>query len=86
MPIFILFGTGVYLGLYFNVAALVCLSGIAAATFTFTSPAQSLTEITWPLVLCGTALQLGYFVGLIARDFAKGAPLQSKQSQSNRVY
>jgi len=85
MPIVILFGAGVYLGLYFNVAALVCLSAIAAATFIFMSSAESFTEIAWSLVLFGTSLQVGYFAGLIAREFAKWAPFQSKESRSNRV-
>ena len=85
MPIFLLFGTGVYLGLYFNFAALIALSAVAAAAIILTSSAQSFTETAWTLILFWIWVQVGYFVGLIAREFTKWAGILPKVSQSNRV-
>lgn len=85
MAIFVLFGTGIYLGLFFNITALVSFSAIAAAGIMFTSPAQSFTDIARPLVILWMSLQGGYFVGLLARELTKGARIPPKMSPSNRI-
>jgi hypothetical protein len=85
MPIFFLFGAGVYLGLYFHVVALIPFSAIAAAAIIFTSSAHSSTDIARSLALIWMSVQGGYLVGLTARELTERTRARPKMSQSNRI-
>ena len=66
----ITFGFGVYVGLHFNVLALLPLSflGAGALVATSWSSGQDLHEGMLLLILPAIALQAGFMIGLSARD------------------
>jgi steroid 5-alpha reductase family enzyme len=63
-------GAGVYLGLYFNLLALLPLSALGAGAYLLAawSSGQNLFDSAWNLLLTIIAIQAGYMVGLTARD------------------
>jgi len=80
-------GTGVYLGLKFNVLALLPISGLGAGAYVVVSWSsgngllRSLVLVIIPLV----AVQLGYFVGLTARDGYRHLLIRLKLGQSRQA-
>jgi hypothetical protein len=65
----IAFGAGIYLGLYFNVLALLPISFFAAGAFVVSSLAagQSFAASAMTMALPFLMLQAGYMLGLTAR-------------------
>jgi hypothetical protein len=63
-------GAGIYLGLYFNLLALLPLSALGAGAYLLAalSSGQNLFDSAWNLLLTIIAIQAGYMVGLTARD------------------
>jgi len=80
-------GAGLYLGLKFNVLALLPLSGLGAGAYVIVSWSsgtgllRSLVFVIVPLI----AVQLGYFVGLTARDGYRHLLIRLKFGQSRRA-
>ena len=64
------FGAGIYLGLHFNILALLPFSGLGAGAYIVLfwaagrHPVDGASQLIMPLL----ALEVGYFFGLIARD------------------
>ena len=63
-------GAGVYLGLYFNLLALLPFSVLGGGAYLLSawSSGQSFVQSAWSLVLPIISLQAGYMIGLTARD------------------
>jgi hypothetical protein len=64
-------GAGVYLGLYFNLLALLPFSVLGAGAYLLSaswSSDQSFFQSAWSLLLPIISLQAGYMLGLTARD------------------
>lgn len=78
---------GIYLGLHFNILALLPFALLGAGAFIASSPAsdQSLLESTGSLILPMVAVQAGYMVGLTGREIYAHLLARLKISQSRRV-
>ena len=62
-------GAGIYLGLYFNLLALLPLSALGAGAYLLAtwSSGQNLFDSAWNLLLTIIAIQAAYMLGLTAR-------------------
>jgi hypothetical protein len=80
-------GFGIYVGLHFNVLALLPLSflGAGALIFSSWSSAYSFSEGVVVLILPFFALQAGYMIGLTAREAYGHLRARFKIAQSKRV-
>lgn len=80
-------GAGLFLGLNFNILALLPVSVLGAGAYIVTSmfAGASLFQSACLVIIPLIAVQLGYFAGLTARDAYKQLRVRLKLGQSGRA-
>ena len=79
-------GAGVYLGLYFNLLALLPFSVLATGAYILSAwqSGQSFLPSVWNLLFPIIAIQAGYMLGLTARDAYRQILQRLRAVQSHR--
>jgi hypothetical protein len=83
----IAFGAGVYLGLHFNILALLPFSALAAGAFIFSSgpSGQGFIDNASLLLFPLISVQAGYMVGLTAREVYGQVRVRLNIGQTKRI-
>jgi len=87
MSLILACGAGIYIGLYFNILALLPFTILGAGAFIASawasgqSPLESAVALVLPLICC----QAGYMLGLTARDIYSQVLARFNIGQSRRV-